>query len=208
MSIQAKALILVLAILTLAFGTGIGIAVVNQRQGLLDAADARLQSNTAMLRSVLETIMLSGLADLMIDALEELQQVQGFEEIRIYRTDGSEAFTFDDPDPQMMQMVAGLPAFRDALSTREPVRVQNRADTTIEYYSPIVAREACFDCHDPAEPIRGVEYVKVSYASVVESIQRASTVLVVFLGSVALLSGILLILFFRRFLGGAGGQLS
>ena len=191
-SIQTKAILLVIIVMAVTFLSLIIFAITAQRKLILTSARDQLVTDTRMLDSVLRNIMISGQAEIMLDTLTSLQELQAFEEISIYNTDGDPVFSGSGAPQGENEL------FQQVLETAEPVRRELQRGRQIEYFFPIMNSQACYECHGSDHTIRGVEYFRVSLADRFDNIRRNTTILVISLVTIALLTCLVFVLFLRR----------
>ena len=185
-SIRTKLLILMLGVLSLSFAIAVSVSLVSQRRNMTTSAQERLLTNTRMLDTMLRNTMLAGDPTILETTLDGLRELDAFETIDIYRVDGSVAFTNLDSD------IAMDPLFQGALSSGEPVWRQIYADRIMQYFVPIPNEARCHICHNPSEPVRGVQVLTISFRDTLARINRSMLVLIgalaaALLGSVAAL---------------------
>ncbi|MBF0213752.1 MAG: CZB domain-containing protein [Magnetococcales bacterium] len=137
----------------------------------------------------LQAIMLAGQAPMAHDYMEKLKQVEGLETIRIFRTDGSEAFRHDDSGSRLAPELD--PPFQQTLTSRQRTLLASTgADGAgrMTILAPIPNREPCHACHGGDHAIRGVFQLTISRAASETRLAEARTVsMLVMLGAIPLL---------------------
>lgn len=208
LSIQLKIVSVIVLVLMAATATSVYVTVSNQRANLLEATERTLSVNTEILNLTIRNIMLSGEAPIAVRTMASLQTVEQFEEIAIYRTDGSVAFnnytTVDfvnafqnrvrfERTPRVEPALLDSPDFRAVLASNTPVRAESSQSQELEYYFPILNYKECRGCHGDTPFIRGVAHFRISVAGVYEQIANARNTLgAIFLGIGVVLAGLLI----------------
>ena len=208
LSIQLKIVSVIVLVLLAGTATSVYVTVTNQRANLLEATERTLSVNTELLNLTIRNIMLSGEAPIAVRTMASLQTVEQFEEIAIYRTDGSVAFnnytTVDfvnsyqnrvrfERTPRVDPVVLENPDFRAVLATNTPVRAESSQAQELEYYFPILNYKECRGCHGDTPFIRGVAHFRISVAGVYEQIATARNTLgAIFLAIGVVLAGLLI----------------
>ncbi|WP_130471200.1 methyl-accepting chemotaxis protein [Candidatus Magnetaquicoccus inordinatus] len=110
----------------------------------------------------LQSIMLAGQAKMAHDYIEQLQRVAGIVTLRIFRSNGSEAFQSSTHN----QIEAGWsnPFQQVVQDGKEVVLTTTGKDGTAQMtiFSPLLNREACYGCHGSDHRVRGVFMLTVS----------------------------------------------
>ena len=197
-SIQFKLFLILFIILVLSFVLTIAISVFNQNNVLSRAMESQLVTNTKLLDLVIRNIMLNGETSIMINTIRSLQNIGDFDEIRVYRIDGSIAFTDETTTAEEELLIRENVDFQTVLNTGKPVTVKLRREQQMKYYFPVLNAEECFTCHGGDEQIRAVEYFRISYSDRMHQINRATYLLVVILVGLAFLAGFILVLISRK----------
>ena len=197
-SIQFKLLFVITGLLVLAIVISVVISVVTQRRNLNRSVEDALLTNTKLLDLVLRNTMLAGEVSTMVNNLESFQEIEDFEEIKIFRSDGSVAFSEIEGSEAERQAILNNENFKKVLETEKPVSVQLTKNSEMEYFFPIMKTADCSVCHPGEETIRGIEYFRISFRESVSRINRATWILIGSLFVVALICGAVLIPFARR----------
>ena len=202
LSIQAKAVAIISILFLITFSIIIAFTVVSQRRRLLATTAQKLQNNTELLDSLLNSIMLAGQADIMNITIENLQKLGLFEEIRIYRRDGSEAFTQTESGEAQKNAVMADANFQKAVSSEKPVKVELADAKELAYYFPVLNKQECQECHDSSESIRGVEYIRISFLESFNENSQTTAMLTGGLAVIAAVGAIVFFLFLRKIIIG------
>ena len=197
-SIQLKFFLRIIFILAFSFTLTILFYVFTQRDSLTRAVEEELATNTQILDLIIRNVMLSGETSIMINSITSLQSVENFEEILIYRIDGSTAFSEEEGNPEEIDLIRENVHFQKALDTEDSVSAMLSDSREMEYYFPILNAEECFECHGSEEKIRAVEYFRISFADQFQHIDRMTLISIGALILIAVLSGYMLVLFARR----------
>lgn len=207
-SIQIKIISLITFILLLTIIITLINTVNNQTENLEEVTTRNLSTNTEMLNRVIRNIMLNGEAPIAVNTMKDLKNIEEFEEITIYRIDGTTAFndysTIDfvnnyqdlmtfEKTPRAEKTMLDNPAFVKVLQSNVPVDVKLEDSQEIEYYYPILNYSECNVCHGEQPFIRGIAHFKVSLAYVYNKIKEASINLTIFFVLIGIISGLLLI---------------
>ena len=91
-SIQTKTVTIISLIMLIAIIITVIFMVYNQRNNLLESKERNLSDSIANLNSVLYNIMINGQAPIAVNTLKSYQSNGSFQEIVIYRGDGTIAF--------------------------------------------------------------------------------------------------------------------
>jgi methyl-accepting chemotaxis protein len=121
-----------------------------------------IERTVATANKGLQSIMLAGQAKIAHDYIEQLQRVEGIETLRIYRTNGSEAFQRTTNNPVDAQHAK---SFQEAAGTgKQVVTTTVHPDGTerMTIFAPLLNREACQGCHGHDHPVRGVFMLTIS----------------------------------------------
>lgn len=154
------------------------------------------RTNRLLAQSVsqgLQTVMLSGYADIAQDFAENLKKVKGIVDFRILRMDGREAFRDNQtintvnrqlgdeafPPREEDTLLWGLP--RNQLKHLRSVFKKNYVslyetnpdgEKLLTFLAPIANKEACNGCHGGEQAVRGVLKLTTSLAAVEQDIAR------------------------------------
>jgi adenylate cyclase len=218
-SVRVKVISLIFFALLLIVAASLVFSVNSQRSNLLSATGRTLLTNTEMLNRVIRNIMVKGEAPIAVDTMTSLAQIQEFSEIRIYRTDGSNAFsdyaTIDfvngyqrnilfPKTPRVEKSMTQDPSFRLVLETNAPVEHRDFGEgKSVEYFFPILNNDdRCKACHgnpkDGVVPfIRGIAHFKISVDETFRQIDRATLFLSVFFVAIGIVFAVALVFFMR-----------
>ncbi|MBF0348220.1 MAG: CZB domain-containing protein [Magnetococcales bacterium] len=127
----------------------------------------------------LQTIMLMGQANIAQNYMSMIKDVEGLETLRIFRTDGSEAFypetegkKIDDHLQETMNKV---------VADHKEAVFSNIGDDGAERMTilvPLLNQKPCHQCHESAPPVRGVFQLTISLADKEANIRTARIVAV------------------------------
>ena len=123
-SIQSKILLFFALILAISFAVAVVLSVTTQRSNLSNSVKQQLMTNTKLLDLIIRNTMLAGEADIMSSTLESIQSIDDFEEVNIYRIDGSVAFSDVETTENERSLVMRNSGFARALEELVPVSVQ------------------------------------------------------------------------------------
>ncbi len=212
-SINVKVVSIIIAILGASVAVSILISVRNQRTNLLDETEKNLTVNSAILNNVVRNIMLSGEAPIARSTLRDLKNIQEFDDIEIYRTDGTNAFS----DAETIELVneyigedyftgteraekrtIDTEGFQRTLESNTPVAIESPDERAFDFYFPILNLPECRDCHGYGDFIRGVAHYKVSTAGIYERIAGARNTLALFFVAAGLVIAGAMIVALRR----------
>ncbi len=212
-SIQVKIVALILVSLILTTMAVLFFAVTTQKNSLLSAADRTLNMNSETLNQTIRAIMLNGEAGIAVRTMENLENVQGIENLEIYRTSSVTAFTnYETIDfvnsyqkKYQFEKTERHPEktlynnyFQEVIDTNTPVKVENKIMRTLEYYYPLINTPECRSCHGTERFLRGIAYTKISTNFVYDQIDRVRLILSVILILAGIVTGLIIILFMRR----------
>ena len=209
-SIQSKVVSIIIIVLALTIAVSIYITVTNQRTNLLDETRQNLSITSNVLNNVIRNIMLAGEAPIARSTLSDLQAIEEFEDISIFRTDGDGAFTddstielvnafqnsmeFGTTERAPLRTMSG-PNFDRVLDTNSPVYIESPDERKVEYFFPILNVAQCRTCHGYGGFIRGVAHYEVSTERIYNRITTVrNTLTIFFLATGAFLAAILIFL--------------
>lgn len=194
-SIRYKIITSIIVVLSISIIASIVITTENQKKNLLSTAIQTLAVNTDMLNQVIRNIMLSGEAPIATRTLNSIKQLDGFEEVEVYRTSGEVAFsdyktvdfvnkfqerkTFDYTDRSENIMVDNE-AFMKVLETNTPLVREIKETKEMEYFFPILNYAECRSCHGEESFVRGVSHFKISIKGIYDKVNFARIVLSTF----------------------------
>lgn len=202
LSIRIKLLVFLIVLLALSFSVATLLSVITQRQNLTSTIEDQLVTDTRLLDLVIRNTMLAGEAQIMNTTLQNIQETEDFEEIAVYRTDGSVAFSDIVSTEAEKELVMQRSGFTQALESAEPVAVRLPATNEMEYYFPVLTASECMDCHFDDEGVRAIEYFRISYADGVSQINASARLTAAIFGGIAVICVILLIIFSNRIILG------
>ncbi len=194
-SIRLKVAITIVIVLLLTVSVSIFLTVSNQRNNLFEAMRNNLSVNNEILNTVIKNIMLSGEAPMASKTMSDLKSLQEFEEIEIYRTDGSVAFNdfstveavnnFQDrimfgETPRSELKIIDNPNFQDVLASNTPRHVELLDSREMEFFFPILNLPDCRVCHGNESFVRGVAHYKVSVDEIFRQINSSRNFLTLF----------------------------
>ena len=177
--IQLKIVSVIVLVLLAGTAASVYVTVSSQRANLLEAAERTLSVNTELLNISIRNIMLAGEAPIAVRTMAGLAALDQFEEIAIYRVDGSVAFNDYAPvdfvnsyqdrvrfdrTPRVERAMIENPSFRAVLETNTPVQVESIEEQELEYYFPILNYKDCRGCHGDRPYIRGIAHFRISVA--------------------------------------------
>ena len=91
-SIQIKITLFIVLFLLFTIVIVLFLSTSNSRKSLSTATDRTLRTNAQTIDRAIRSIMLSGEAPLAVRTISSLQEIQGLEQIGLYRTNGLTAF--------------------------------------------------------------------------------------------------------------------
>ena len=212
-SIQIKIVSIIILVLFISVSASLILSLRNQKENLLSATQRTLSVNTQMLNTVIRNIMLSGEAPIARNTMNSLSMIQEFEEVAIYRTDGTAAFNdystidyvnnyqdrvmFERTERNIKTMIDN-PSFEKVLRTSTPLQVELLDSREMEYYFPILNFGECRTCHGGTGFIRGVAHFRVSLEGIYRQIGQARRNLTIFFVISGVVIALILILMMKR----------
>jgi adenylate cyclase len=218
-SIRVKIISLIFLVLLLIVAVSLYISVDNQRRNLLEATQRTLFTNTELLNRVIRNIMINGEAPIAVNTMSSLAEIPEFQEIRIYRVDGSNAFndyaTLDfvnryqnkitfSKTPRLEKNIFNDANFQKVLGTSSPLEYRDLdKQKHIEYFYPILNNDnRCKACHgDPATGqvafVRGVAHFTISVERTLDQINAATLSLTLLFAALGIGFTVILIFFMR-----------
>lgn len=189
------------------------ISTINQKKGLKEASERTLSTSAALLNVSIRSLMLSGEAPIAVQTMDNLKNIQGIEELELFRTDGTRAFhdhaTLEKVNRNLgnnvfekterlafSSMVSDV--FRDVLASNAPKRVELRDVRAMEYYYPVINSPECMKCHGSDHRVRGIIYAKISTKSLYDQIRKANLLLVGIFVMAGILIWIVIVMLLRR----------
>ena len=189
-----------------------------QRQNAMQQAEQSTEQSALALEASLKAIMLSGEGPIAHDWLQRVRRTTGFDDVSIYRRNGTEAFvdneTIDrvnhwlgnphfehhDRDFKPTTIVPQLASlFAQASAGRESKVIQGDRLTLL---LPIRIEAPCLTCHgydeSPVNAVRGVLKLSVPMSSLTKTLDRQRQDMLGWIAVAVLLSGTLLIWLVNR----------
>jgi signal transduction histidine kinase/HAMP domain-containing protein len=194
-SIRGKIVAGIIVLLLISISISIFITVSSQKTIILDTQRKNLVTSNDILNRVIKNLMLSGEAPIAVRTLSDLRAVTGFQQLEIYRRDGSIAFNdystidevnsfqdrlFFERTPRIDPKEVSVKVFQEVVRSNTPRHVENLEEQTMEYYFPILNYSDCRQCHGADEFVRGVAYYNVSLERTFASIDNSRNTLVIF----------------------------
>jgi len=194
-SIRFKVVSTIILVLLATVSISIFLTVSNQQSSLLSAMRNNLTVNNGILNTVIKNIMLSGEAPIANKTMSDLKAMEEFEEIEIYRIDGTVAFndystvesvnSFQDKimfieTPRSELKMIDDPNFQKVLESNTPRYVELLNSREVEYFFPILNLPECRTCHGTESFVRGVAHYKVSVDEIFNQISSSRNMLTVF----------------------------
>jgi nitrogen fixation/metabolism regulation signal transduction histidine kinase len=212
-SIRGKVVTAITLLLLISVAVSIVIAVTNQRNAILDTQKRNLITSNDILNSVIQNLMLSGEAPLAVNTMEDLRQIQGFEQLELFRRDGTIAFSdystlefvnsfqdriMFDQTPRVETQRNTREVFQEVVSSNTPRYVENLDEQNIEYFFPILNHAKCRQCHGTENFTRGVAYYQISLDRTFQQISSSRNMLTLFFIATGIAIAMLLILLMQR----------
>ena len=148
-----------------------------ERADLLKAEEKRLSTAAELYASVLRNLMLSGDASLAPRITSSLKAASDFDEVDLYRTDGTPAFadyaTVDfvnsrqnrvifERSPRRAGQAASSETFKEAVREEKPRVLELGREKKLDYWFPLLNFVECRQCHGGSPFVRGVLRLTVS----------------------------------------------
>lgn len=212
-SIRFKVVFAIILVLLITVSISIFLTVSNQQSSLLSAMRNNLTVNNGILNTVIKNIMLSGEAPIANKTMSDLKAMQEFEEIEIFRVDGTVAFnnystvnavnSFQDAimfteTPRSDLKIINDPNFKKVLESNTPKYVELLSSREVEYFFPILNLPECRTCHGTESFVRGVAHYKVSVDDIFNEINSSRNVLTIFFLITGTVIAFILILMMQR----------
>jgi serine phosphatase RsbU (regulator of sigma subunit) len=181
------------------------------------ATDRTLRTNAQTIDRAIQSIMLSGEAPIAVRTIRSLQEIQGLEQIDLYRTNGLTAFhdyeTLDrvnaqqqafqfSKTPRIGRKELDTPLFHDIINKKKAIKLEDKKNQHFEYYYPFQNKPECQMCHGQSKDLLGVLRLKISTADLNMQIRKAGFMLSAILIVAGILIAICLILFLNRLILG------
>lgn len=185
----------------------------NSRNSLSTATDRTLLTNAQTIERAIRSIMLSGEAPIAVRTIRSLQEIQGLEQIDLYRTNGLTAFhdyeTLDFVNsqqpafqfaktPRITKKELNTPLFQNIINEKRPIKFEDKQNQYFEYYYPLKNEPECKMCHGKSKDILGVLHLKISTADLNMQIKKAGFTLSAILIIAGVLIAFFLIIFLNR----------
>ncbi|WP_031597733.1 ATP-binding protein [Ferrovum myxofaciens] len=206
------------AVLALLLAGGLTWLDHNERQSMAEQAEQSTEQTALALEASLKSIMLAGEGPIAHDWLKRVRQTTDFDDVRIYRRDGTEAFvdnaTIDrvnvwlgtkhfahhdrEVKPETLPPSLGK-SFTAAAAGTETRVIENGRLTLL---LPIRIENACLQCHGydgaPANPVRGVLKLSVPTSALTKAMAGQRNKILWSVAAVILLTGGLLMWLLNR----------
>ena len=168
------------------------LSMSSNRKSLMAATDRTLRTNAQTIDRAIRSIMLSGEASIAVRTIRSLQEIQGLEQIDLYRTNGLTAFhdyeTLDfvnayqqsfefNKTPRITKKELDSTLFQHIINEKRPIKFEDKKDQHFDYYYPFQNEPECQMCHGMSKDILGVLHLQISTADLNEQIKQASLIL-------------------------------
>lgn len=218
-SIQFKILTFIFITLLIIFISSTIIVYNNQRENLFDETSKNIELSVQILITALKNLMLDGQAPIVVDTMNQLKQIYGFNEITILRRNGELAFsdyaTMDTVNNNIgTKYFKKTPRIEDKRSSEElkhhlieintilktssPIQNSKDDEMVVEFFYPIVNQASCMKCHGSDHSIRGIVDVQISTASIFRKIKLTRNFLIIFFSSIGLILIVILYFMIRQ----------
>ncbi|MFW5688096.1 MAG: ATP-binding protein [Spirochaetota bacterium] len=211
-SIQAKVVLVIILVLSVSVAASITITVTSQREAFLDETSRNLAATSSIINNVVRNTMIVGEAPITIQTIQDIQGIGDFQEITIYRRDGTTAF-HDETTIREVNTILGRegfattprlpletidnPHFDQVVRTNTPELIESIDEQRVDYYFPILNYAECRVCHGNDEFIRGVAHFQVSTASVFAQISSTQNTLTLFFVGTGVVLALVIVLLMR-----------
>ena len=212
-SIRVKITLFIVLFLLFTIVIVLYLSMSNSRKSLSTATDRTLRTNAQTIDRAIRSIMLSGEAPIAVRTIRSLQEIEGLEQIDLYRTNGltafhdyetlnlvnthQQAFKFRKT-PRIAKKELDTPLVQDIIHEKLPIKFQDKQNQHLEYLYPFHNEPECQMCHGTGKDLLGVLHLKISTADLNMQIKKAGFSL----SAILILAGILiaccLILFLNR----------
>ena len=212
-SIHIKITLFIVLFLLFTILTVLFLSMSNSRKSLSTVTDRILQTNAQTIDRAIRSIMLSGEASIAVRTIRSLQEIQGLEQIDLYRTNGltafhdyetlnfvnaqQQAFKFSKT-PRIAKKELNTPLFQNIINEKRAIKVEDMQNQHFEYYYPFSNEPECQMCHGSQNDILGVLHLKISTSDLNMQIKKAGFILSAILIVAGLLVAFGLILFLNR----------
>jgi serine phosphatase RsbU (regulator of sigma subunit) len=212
-SIHIKITLFIVLFLLFTIAIVLFLSMSNSRKSLSTATDRTLSTNAQTIDRAIRSIMLSGEASIAVRTIRSLQEIQGLEQIDLYRTNGLTAFhdyeTLDlvnaqqqafqfRKTPRIIKKELDTPLFQNIINEKRPIKFEDKQNQHFEYYYPFQNEPECQMCHGKAKDILGVLHLKISTADLNMQIKKAGFILSAILIMAGVLIAFCLIIFLNR----------
>lgn len=189
------------------------LSMSTSRKSLSTATGRTLRTNAQTIDRAIRSIMLSGEAPIAVRTIRSLQEIQGLEQIDLYRTSGLTAFhdyeTLDFVNaqqqafkfrktPRIPKKEIDTPLFQNIINEKRPIKYEDKQNQHFEYLYPFQNEPECQMCHGKSKDILGVLHLKISTADLNMQIKKAGFILSAILIMAGVLIAFCLILFLNR----------
>ncbi|NIP27095.1 MAG: HAMP domain-containing protein, partial [Phycisphaerae bacterium] len=172
-----------------------------------------MRTNAQTIDRAIRSIMLSGEAPIAVRTIRSLQEIQGLEQIDLYRTNGLTAFhdyeTLDFVNaqlpafqfartPRITKKELDTPLFQNIINEKRPIKFEDKQNQYFEYYYPFQNEPECKMCHGKSKDILGVLHLKISTVDLNMEIEKAGFTLSAILIGAGVLIAFFLIIFLNR----------
>ena len=203
-----------LTLMVLLFAGLFWLGKAEERHARMEVQAAADQSARA-LEASLKTIMLAGRGTIAHDWLERIKRNTNFEDVRIYRRDGTEAFVDNDTiervntwlgeDRFMRRIAVGQPAHIPAslagafATAAGGTEARSAGKDHLILLRPIRLEQACLQCHGyDSEPVRGVLALTVPTATLAAELAAQQRDSLWVAAVILLLAGLVLLWLLQR----------
>ena len=212
-SIRIKITLFIVLFLLFTIVIVLFLSMSNSRKSLSIATNRTLRTNAQTIDRAIRSIMLSGEAPIAVRTIRSLQEIQGLEQIDLYRTNGLTAFhdyeTLDlvnaqqqafqfTRTPRITKKELDTPLFQDIINEKRPIKFEDKQNQHFEYYYPFQNEPECQICHIKSKDLLGVLHLKISTADLNMQIKKAGFTLSAILIMAGFLIASCLIIFLNR----------
>lgn len=189
-SLEAKILILVMAVLVIGFGIFAVFDVRHDSQALMEEKQHHTDLLSLAVVGSIKNIMLTGKGATAVDSLENLRTVPEVDRIQVFSIQGVEKFTGDRPAEQPAPMV--MQVLESGTGQRF---TETRGDSEfIVDVKPLPNEPACQQCHSNTNQLRGVVLVSTPMDDVNAAISAKERLMVfVFITGLLVVLGVLMV---------------
>lgn len=188
--------------ITLIIGIGAALGLIalgyfqwrQQEQAVLAQNERTMMKLAESVIHGLQSVMLTGSADIAQHFADKLKEVPQVSEFRILRVTGEEAFrdnkTIEDVNQRRGEQLFAprekevlnqiLPPddanLRRAIEARQPIGIYRQTESgerVLDFYAPILNEQLCYKCHGKVNPVRGVLWMSTSLAAAERDILEA-----------------------------------